>query len=97
MRQLGELTTAFLPQLLDVIIPKNEQQSVKDLKNIFLIMEFSKDNLRNTITAGKLNMSTQDHIKLIVYNLLCALKVMHGANIIHRDLKPSNILVSRDC
>jgi mitogen-activated protein kinase 1/3 len=32
-----------------------------------------------------------------VYNLLCAVKYLHGCNIIHRDLKPANILINEDC
>lgn len=60
-------------------------------------MEYSRDSLRNSFHKGNLNESTQDHIKLIFYNLLCAVKLMHSANIIHRDLKPSNILIKRDC
>ena len=39
----------------------------------------------------------ESHLKVIVYNLLCALKFLHSANIIHRDLKPANILIDSEC
>lgn len=38
---------------------------------------------------------TEWHVAAISFQLLCALKYIHGANIVHRDLKPGNILVSR--
>ena len=35
-------------------------------------------------------------IKLIIYQILKAVKYIHSAGIIHRDLKPKNILVNKD-
>ena len=40
---------------------------------------------------------SQEHIKLIVYNLLCAVSYCHSGNIVHRDLKPANLLLNKDC
>ena len=94
---MGEMTTAFMPALLNVIVPEREKRSVKKLKNIFLIMEFEKRDLRQSMNEGILTGLTQDQVRLIVYNLLCAAKFMHSANIVHRDLKPGNILINRDC
>ena len=37
------------------------------------------------------------HIKLTLYNLLCAINFIGSANIVHRDLKPANILVNKYC
>lgn len=39
----------------------------------------------------------QEHVKTILYNILCAAKFLASANVIHRDLKPANILVNRFC
>ena len=60
-------------------------------------MEYARKDLRKTIKDGLLYEISQDHIKLILFNLLCAIKLIHSANIIHRDLKPGNILINRDC
>ena len=40
---------------------------------------------------------SQEHVKLIIYNLLCAMKCIKSLNIIHRDIKPANILINKDC
>ena len=40
---------------------------------------------------------TEQHLKVILYNMLCAIKFLHSANIIHRDLKPGNILIDSEC
>ena len=39
----------------------------------------------------------EDHLILLLFKILCALKFLHQANIIHRDLKPGNILINEDC
>jgi len=36
---------------------------------------------------------TEEHVKQLLYNLVCALKFLHKSGMMHRDLKPSNILV----
>ena len=60
-------------------------------------MEFEQKDLQLTIAEGILTGVSQDHVKLIFYNLLSAVKFIHSANVIHRDLKPSNILITADC
>jgi mitogen-activated protein kinase 1/3 len=38
-----------------------------------------------------------DHVITILYNILCAVNLIHSANVIHRDLKPANILIDDNC
>ena len=45
---------------------------------------------------AKLNL-TEEHIKVLIFNLLSALKYIHEAGIVHRDLKPANVLVNANC
>ena len=40
---------------------------------------------------------TDEHIKVVLYNLLCSINFLHSANLVHRDLKPANILIDGDC
>ena len=53
--------------------------------------------MRKAIKKGVLSGISHDQLKLIFYNLLCAIKFMHSANVLHRDLKPGNILINEDC
>ena len=39
----------------------------------------------------------REHVKITIYNILCAFKFMETANIVHRDIKPANILVDKYC
>lgn len=40
---------------------------------------------------------TNEHLRIIFYNLLCSINFMHTANIIHRDVRPENILIDPIC
>jgi len=39
----------------------------------------------------------EEHVLILIYNILTALSYMHSANLVHRDLKPANILVDENC
>jgi len=60
-------------------------------------MEYVESDLRKVIGQARQIEYTEDHVKLIMYNILRAMKYLHSANIIHRDLKPGNILIDSDC
>ena len=53
-------------------------------------------SLKTLIKSEKFNFS-QDHLIVLIYNILCAVKYLHSANILHRDIKPSNILINNQC
>ena len=57
-------------------------------------MQTDLKELLNLTASTKI---TEGHVIQIIYNLLCAVKLIHSANIIHRDLKPANILIDQNC
>ena len=84
---------SFTPELFDII--KGEIDS--DNKAIFLVMEYLESDMASLIKYGPKTGFTEEHLLIIIYNTLCALKFLHSANVIHRDIKPSNILVNKEC
>jgi serine/threonine protein kinase len=60
-------------------------------------MEAFQTDLKSLIDLGPKSGLNEEHLKIIVYNSLCALKFLHSSNVIHRDLKPANILINQDC
>ena len=60
-------------------------------------MEYEDSDLKKVMRQGVMTGISQEHIKLILYNLLCAVKYVHSANVMHRDFKPANILIDKDC
>ena len=69
---------------------------LKSLGHLYLVFEFVETDLRKIIESDQ--FMTKDHIRYILYQILCALKYVHSANVIHRDLKPANILINcKDC
>lgn len=60
-------------------------------------MEYVQSDLKKLIEMGNASLFSQDHLVLVIYNLLNAVKKLHQANVVHRDLKPANILIEEDC
>ena len=104
MRQVCEGTkteNTVVPKLFDLVYVID--QKINDIKktearhNIFIVMEYFESDLKKLTSLGNASQFQEDHLILVMYNLLCALKNLHAANIIHRDLKPGNILIDDEC
>ena len=89
MKALQKLESWFFPQLQDLIV-------TEDCDHVFLVMELETTDIRSLIHNDKVEFK-EDHLKHIMYNLICAVNFMDSANIVHRDLKPSNILMNEHC
>lgn len=59
---------------------------------ISLILEYKYKSLKNIENISSIN---KKNIKIIIHNILLALKDIHDNNIYHLDLKPSNILIKK--
>lgn len=88
---LRQLKCERIVKLLDIIPPPD----VKNFNELYLVFEFVETDLARLINAPQ--FLTIEHIKYLLYQLLCALKYMHSGCVIHRDIKPANILVNEDC
>ena len=59
-------------------------------------MEKMPQDLR-TLFCNKKMILEEEHIVIILYNILCGINFLHSANIMHRDIKPANILINSEC
>ena len=80
----------FTTKLIDIIIPDS-----KDFNEVFLVMNYKDLDFKKLFIEKKPEnfTFTEEHFKIVFYNLLCAINFMHSANVVHRDLKPANILL----
>jgi mitogen-activated protein kinase 1/3 len=60
-------------------------------------MSLSNTDLKKLMQTTERGDIDEEHIITILYNLLCALNLIHSAGIIHRDLKPANVLIDENC
>ena len=80
-----------------MVYPETSSKSYEDVKCLFIIMEHVETDLKKVLNmADQLDLS-EDHLKVIIYNLLCCMNFIHTSNVIHRDLKPANILLDENC
>ncbi|KAM3213138.1 hypothetical protein ACQJBY_065879 [Aegilops geniculata] len=69
--------------------------SRREFQDIYVVFELMESDLHQVIRAN--DDLTAEHYQFFLYQLLRALKYIHGANVFHRDLKPKNILANADC
>ena len=86
----------FTTQLFDIIIPQTEPDSNED-SYIILVMEYVQTDLKSVLKQYRNLDFSEDHVIIIMYNLLCAMNFIHTSNVLHRDIKPANILIDDDC
>jgi len=96
LRRLSKhASNKFSVRLFDVVVPEGELE-VGQLKSVFLVMDYWEYSLREMLSADVTNFS-EDHLIVLVYNLLCSINYLHEVGVLHRDIKPSNIMVTPDC
>ena len=57
---------------------------------MFIVMQLKQKTLSDVLADNQIG---EEQLKIILYSLLCSLKVLHQSNIVHRDIKPANVLI----
>ena len=79
-------------RLRDVYVPSKDGRRFHD---VYTVTDLMDTDLHQILCSNQ--ELSQDHCQFFIYQILRALKYIHGANVLHRDLKPSNILLNGDC
>uniref|UniRef100_A0A7S4E1I0 Protein kinase domain-containing protein n=2 Tax=Lotharella globosa TaxID=91324 RepID=A0A7S4E1I0_9EUKA len=88
IKLLRHLDNLNIIKLVDVFGDRN-------LDDVYLVFDRMEYNLHDVIQSKA--TLTEDHVKYIVWSILCGILYMHSAGIIHRDLKPANVLINIGC
>ena len=98
LRQFSEMKgNIFVTKLLDVKLASDGKDGIENAKGMFFIMEHVPNDLKQMMKMVDNNCFEEEHVKIIFYNLLCALNFVHTANVMHRDIKPANLLIDSSC
>ena len=86
--------TNYVTKILDILEPTRHYSGIdsnEEHLTLYLVMELVDTDLKKLIKSPV--CLTEVHIKVITYNILCALFIIQKAGVMHRDIKPSNILI----
>jgi mitogen-activated protein kinase 3 len=74
----------------DLIRPNSKRR----MDTIYIVSDFMDTDLYR-LCQSQVEF-TENHVRHLMYQMLCGLNYMHSANILHRDMKTANLLVDRN-
>ena len=100
LRKLSALKeNVYSTKIYDILTPQSLEKDNSPVDSIFVVMEQVDYDLKKMLK--KLEEAPQefneDHVTIILYNMLCCLNFIHSAGLMHRDIKIENILVNDSC
>lgn len=98
MRKLtADPDNCYSTQIYDIVAPDLDLDTKSTVSHMFIIMEYIRSDLGKIMMHSDEIEFDEEHVKCLLYNMLCAVNYLHTANVMHRDIKPQNILVDDDC
>ncbi len=80
----------FTIELLDYFVYKNQLNLIIEYCNGGDLDDYVRER------RAKRKQLTAEELRLIAWNVACALRDMHDLKMMHRDIKPKNVLVVKD-
>ena len=83
-----------IPELIDIVCePAN--QPIGEGTKFYVVQEAKEGTIEIILQADRL--PSPEQVKILMYQLLRALKLFHSAGIIHRCIRTNDILIDADC
>ena len=83
---------APIPKVVDIVF---ETDGSGNVQKFYVVQEAKEASLEQILTSNQIPTCSQT--KLIMYQLIRALKLFHSANIIHRCIRPNHIFLDSEC
>lgn len=88
---LNRLDHPNVVKILDIVAPTD----LENFNVLYVVLEIAASDIKLLVRSPA--FLNDNHIRLLIYNLLSGVNYLHQVGIFHRDLKPANCLVNRDC